>query len=165
MTDMTNNFNPDQLRGQPQNKGSWVANDNGMPEATLGASGVSGSVKERHSWATDEQAFRIARGTPDTTSATPVFNVDDEEGHATCQHCGEGLLPNLDAVRGRWGHSATEDTTCLSPELIASRAHSLREGAREWARSNPPEAARLNALSKNYEAEANRMFAEQNVAA
>ena len=33
---MTNNFDPNQLRGQPSNKGSWVANENGEPESTLG---------------------------------------------------------------------------------------------------------------------------------
>ena len=31
-------FDPNQLRGQPKNKGSWAANDNGDPEATLGTS-------------------------------------------------------------------------------------------------------------------------------
>ena len=41
MTSMTNNFNPDQLRGTPKNKGSWAANDNGLPEATLGTSGAA----------------------------------------------------------------------------------------------------------------------------
>ena len=34
-------FNPDQLRGTPKNKGSWAANDNGNPEATLGTSGAA----------------------------------------------------------------------------------------------------------------------------
>ena len=32
---MTNNFDPNQLRGQPKNKGSWAANENGDPETSL----------------------------------------------------------------------------------------------------------------------------------
>ena len=35
MPDMTNNFNPDQKRGTPTNKGSWAANENGEPEGKL----------------------------------------------------------------------------------------------------------------------------------
>ena len=39
---MTNsNFNSDQPRGIPKNKGSWVAVENGDPEATLGTSGAA----------------------------------------------------------------------------------------------------------------------------
>ena len=38
MDGMTNNFNPDQPRGTPKNKGSWSANDNANPEVTLGTS-------------------------------------------------------------------------------------------------------------------------------
>ena len=32
---MASNFNPDQPRGIPKNKGSWAANDNGAPETAL----------------------------------------------------------------------------------------------------------------------------------
>ena len=35
MLSMTNNFNPNQLRGQPDNAGSWVAHANGDPESAL----------------------------------------------------------------------------------------------------------------------------------
>ena len=35
MNFMTNNFDPNQLRGQPNNSGSWVANENGAPEVPL----------------------------------------------------------------------------------------------------------------------------------
>ena len=34
-------FDPNQLRGKPSNKGSWVANDNGDPESPLVPSGAA----------------------------------------------------------------------------------------------------------------------------
>ena len=61
--------------------------------------------------------------------------------------CGDELVSNLDAVRGRWGHASTEDTTCQSAETIAATGFSLRASAAGYTLSNPGEAARLNALA------------------
>ena len=74
---MTNNFDPNQLRGQPKNKGSWVANENGDPEATLGTSGVSAvnwgqtgiTKKSRTPWGAPQDITENAPGI--TTVGTP----------------------------------------------------------------------------------------------
>ena len=62
-----NNFDQNQLRGQPANKGSWVANENGEPEASLrsdaapAAIEVAPGITLRTSPTTDADRFNFGR--------------------------------------------------------------------------------------------------------
>ena len=67
-------FNPDQLRGQPNNRGSWAANENGMPEVSLGAPSagrvdVDDAERLRAAWIDTQESDAAARALPRGTWA------------------------------------------------------------------------------------------------
>ena len=73
-------FDPNQLRGTPKNKGSWAANGNGDPEATLG---TSGAAVNRLTTSSSNKLFNALADAVSTGKLTDKFDYRVESASAT----------------------------------------------------------------------------------